>query len=304
MSDSGARALACLAALLFATAVEAEGPDCSAPAGVAEQAICASPGLGALDADVSSAYADLLGADPEAASRMDQRGWLRARDACPDQDCLFTVHDARLNEVQRELANIRAAQAEQPGAASPTELPTAYEAAPADGVSIESVATAPALLEEPSPSQSAAAPPVASASDAGAGAPPSAPAQASDGSGGVGQTIFFAIFLALSTLSVFVSIKARERYDYPVFMNAWNLVYAPVILLPLAALADGVEEPTKLLFLGTAVALYGFRVWQNMRNTDVLTGLIISICQSFVAVLVLLLYILSSSSKKTRRSRY
>jgi uncharacterized protein YecT (DUF1311 family) len=302
---------ALLVGILIAFAARAQGSDCAALGTSAELAVCESPGLRALDDGVASAYADLLKADPAGAARMDQRAWLRARDACPDQDCLFAVYDARLNELQREVVAARRAGsvADEPKIVSPAPLAEAEPAGPplseAEPPPTEPVETGPALTEAsreqggfPEGSPALGVDP--------AGATPAGASNQSSGntSGGLGQTIFFAVFFALSALSVFVSIKVRERYDYVVFMNAWNLLYIPVIALPLVALSDGIEPPTKALFLATSGALYAFRAWQNVRNTDIFTGLLISVCQSFVALLVLALYVLSSGSKKSRRSRY
>lgn len=85
-------AAACLA-LAAAAPADAAGPsfDCTGARSAAEMAICADPGLAALDLALAEAYAGALAvargldsgaAEAEQRLRAEQRGWIKGRDEC------------------------------------------------------------------------------------------------------------------------------------------------------------------------------------------------------------------------------
>ncbi|HBS50041.1 MAG TPA: hypothetical protein DEA05_08130 [Rhodobacteraceae bacterium] len=115
-----------LVALSFCCAVSApalaldEGPtfDCADPASQAEEAVCASPDLAALDRELARLY-DLAVQDPAlSGERLDelramQRGWIKGRDACWSSDlglptCVRNAYALRIHGLRGRYDGARA----------------------------------------------------------------------------------------------------------------------------------------------------------------------------------------------------
>ncbi len=86
--------IASAAALVWVGPVPAAGVDCGRASAVVERAICANPGLSALDARLAAQWDALASEDRDEA---EQRRWLRrVRDACRTDACLVDAYRRRI----------------------------------------------------------------------------------------------------------------------------------------------------------------------------------------------------------------
>lgn len=90
------------------TAVETQpGFDCARARAPVEHWICADAGLAHADRQMSASYQALRQRWEEDGSLVrQQRRWLRARNACPDADCVATAYAARNAALQQALAHV------------------------------------------------------------------------------------------------------------------------------------------------------------------------------------------------------
>lgn len=98
-------------ALAFFTAPAAAGMDCGQARTPTEKAICADPGLYALDAELGTIYGKLRATRTQQADalRQTQRAWLKQRDLCrTDAACLRQRYEARVAELQGQLSRAQA----------------------------------------------------------------------------------------------------------------------------------------------------------------------------------------------------
>lgn len=90
---------AVIIAFMCASAYAAEpGIDCGAPVGKAEQLICATPNLAALDEEVNTLYAQALPAGASWHRRLHEK-WLAGREQCDNAACLTASYKARSFEL-------------------------------------------------------------------------------------------------------------------------------------------------------------------------------------------------------------
>lgn len=100
----------------------------------------------------------------------------------------------------------------------------------------------------------------------------------------IGAVVTLILVLGGASLAVIGAIARRtyEKYEYRVFLNAWNLIYVVVLLLLVGAFfaaANGVGAALAVLL--PALGLLAFRAAMNVRNTSLKTGLAISAIQTF-----------------------
>ncbi len=110
----------------------AAGMNCSLAKTPAEKAICADPGLYALDAELGTAYGKLRAAQPQQADalRQTQRDWLRQRDLCrADAACLRARYEARVGDLQGQLARAQGYQPDETDRLALADLRQAVDAA-------------------------------------------------------------------------------------------------------------------------------------------------------------------------------
>jgi uncharacterized protein len=93
--------VALLLGLFLTQAVEAASFDCQKASSAVEKRICASEGLSTLDEHLGRYYSGALTRMGSAAEclRMDQRAWLKERNACPDVGCIEDLILRRLSEL-------------------------------------------------------------------------------------------------------------------------------------------------------------------------------------------------------------
>lgn len=113
------RAALTAAAALLALPVSASEPsfDCSIPASDAEQAICASDELAALDVELARLYRAAVDGPNMTASRRDelratQRGWIKGRDECWKaqgdlEACVRDEYALRIYELRQAYSDAR-----------------------------------------------------------------------------------------------------------------------------------------------------------------------------------------------------
>ncbi|CAB3915315.1 lysozyme inhibitor LprI family protein [Achromobacter deleyi] len=124
-----------LALAAFAAPAAAAGMDCGRARTPAEIAICADPGLYALDAELGTTYGKLRAAQPQQADalRQTQRGWLKQRDLCrADAACLRARYEARVADLQGQLARVQAYQPDDIDRLALADLRQAVDAARAN----------------------------------------------------------------------------------------------------------------------------------------------------------------------------
>ncbi len=110
----------------------AAGMNCSLAKTPAEKAICADPGLYALDAELGTAYGKLRAVQPQQADalRQTQRDWLRQRDLCrADAACLRARYEARVGDLQGQLARAQGYQPDETDRLALADLRQAVDAA-------------------------------------------------------------------------------------------------------------------------------------------------------------------------------
>jgi uncharacterized protein len=93
--------MALLLGLFLTQAVEAASFDCQKASSTVEKRICANKGLSTLDEHLGRYYNGALTHMASAAEclRMDQRAWLKERNACPDVGCIEDLILRRLSEL-------------------------------------------------------------------------------------------------------------------------------------------------------------------------------------------------------------
>lgn len=119
-------------AFAFSGTATAAGMNCGQARTPAEKAICADPGLYALDAELGTAYGKLRAAQPQQADalRLAQRGWLKQRDLCrADAACLRQRYETRVAELQGQLNRMQAYQPDETDRLALEDLRQAVEAA-------------------------------------------------------------------------------------------------------------------------------------------------------------------------------
>lgn len=91
--------------LLLTTSAQAASFDCAKAASKIEKMICADPELSKLDEEMVPFYVDAIKytADP-AGLKIEQRQWLKSRDACEGTDCLTKAYRSRIVALQTVLA--------------------------------------------------------------------------------------------------------------------------------------------------------------------------------------------------------
>jgi hypothetical protein len=108
--------------------------------------------------------------------------------------------------------------------------------------------------------------------------------------------------VALTSFTIFIARVSAQRYDYPLFLN-WNLVLWLVggVMLGLGALVvrdeANISMGAKAAVVAVASSLWLFAVWRNVKNTNVLFGLLISVIQLTFSFLAVGLFIFFNSGR-------
>lgn len=285
---AAAAALLGLSALAGPSA--AQTVDCARAAASVERAVCSYPGLTAMDESLAALYARLQrqGRDPRLQD--EQEAWRRERDACLDRACLYEVYERRLQALQEAAVGLQAV--EEASSAQPPAEPEAV-AAP----ELEAHAAAPPQPLDPPAGEPAAE---TTAAEPEPALVAEAPAVGEE-KGGLGAAIAVALLMAGICFSALGATRVHDRYGYRTFMNPWNLLYVPIFGLGLAGFSDDLSDAARAVIWLTAAGLLALRVRQNIAATDPRTGIVISLCQGFVAAIVLVLVVMSSGSRRRAR---
>lgn len=120
-------------------AAEAASFDCAKAATASDRAICANPGLSALDGELGTIYAQRVAANP--ALRQLERGWIAARTAgCGGNvSCLTSLTNAQISFLRSGAAQPPAALPRSAGACSLTrisQVDTRLESQPGSGSAV------------------------------------------------------------------------------------------------------------------------------------------------------------------------
>lgn len=90
--------------------------DCNKAATLVENVICSDEEISALDDALASSYANVLASSDDAGSiKLEQRNWLKKRNACQNKACLKTLYTQRIQELTRSKSASKETTNDQAG---------------------------------------------------------------------------------------------------------------------------------------------------------------------------------------------
>lgn len=288
--------------------------DCRQPRSETVAIVCRDPNFSAQDRQIDRAYRTALEQATEPNRVRDNHtAWSRSLSVCgSDRDCIGRSLDEQLEALEYAAASgrrERAAAAEYPqpepvyGPAPPIERKPA-EPSPEEAVDAASEFTPqePAADEVPVPvieafrhsesddSEGGRAVESISPSDATA-VPPSSISQMIGG--GVILGLIVAVLAALLATKALAD-RSMSRYGWPMILNWWNVLHLVAGFALWAGAAMG--SPIGGLVVATGIWLIVLAV--NVRKTDLLTGVAMSVVQPFVVAILFVIFQLSRSKPK------
>lgn len=105
-----------LAVLPVCLVAKAQGAsfDCSKATTKIEKMICADAGLSNLDEELTKAYLKAMEKAPDpVAFKLQQQGWLKERNVCPDAACLKDQYQLRIGELNRIISLVPLAEGQE-----------------------------------------------------------------------------------------------------------------------------------------------------------------------------------------------
>lgn len=256
---------------------------CSKASHPSEHAICADEGLAELDRRMAAEFENAVktSTDPDAA-RAAQRQWIaRSRDCGSDTFCLNDAYAGRLTELSKGQGSRILAGSEdyvEPAAAYSTPVTVGPEKA--------------------LPRTSNSTPPKGTAVDT------EVTGGTHNGDDGLASLIFggIALALALLVLALLLLIKyladyTTNRYRWPLILNWWNALHFAGAVLGMFVASIAGPAAGAVVFGGLWLVV----LLINIRKTNLLAGLAMTIIQPLV---VALLWVLCGAMKaKTERRR-
>lgn len=270
--------------------------DCRRASHPSEIAVCQNAGLAAVDRNLDAAFrAALKRSENPDGLRAEQRLWLRdLRNCGEDPFCLEETYADRIEALEN----------------GPAEADLTAEAGDGttDGLSADrgSEAALPVVEEssaepEMAPAEQEIVPSAGSRSDRQSDTPAtveresqrSAPEQTKRGVG-LGGLAFGALFM-LPILAVVGSLlvvrnlanHTMNRYNWPLILNWWNVLYLVGFLggffVGSLGIATGDAVPLGLGFFG---AIWLIMLVVNIRKTDLMTGLAMTLIQPFAVFII------------------
>ncbi len=289
--------------------------DCRQPRSETVAIVCRDPNFSAQDRRIDRAYRTALEQATEPNRVRDNHtAWSRSLSVCgSDRDCIGRSLDEELAALEYAATTGRreteAAEAGYPepapvyGPAPPIErkpaepspevaVEAASEFTPQDRAADEVPGP---VIEELRPSESndsegGRAVESASPSDANA-APPSSISQMIGG--GVILGLIVAVLAALLATKALAD-RSMSRYGWPMILNWWNVLH----LVAGFALWAGAAMGSPIGGLVVAGGIWLIVLAVNVRKTDLLTGVAMSVVQPFVVAILFVIFQLSRSKPK------
>ena len=268
--------------------------DCRRASHPSEVAICQDPDLASADRDLDASFrAALKRSENPDALRAEQRDWLRDLRECGDDPyCLYETYADRISALEAAPAERRL----NPDAALTEDLPSDrvpdVAASTADGTEGLSSDRAPDVVspiaDEPSAEASVA--PEAALADL-----PALPPTRSNKRGGglsslaIGAMFVLPILAVIGSLLVVRSLAnhTMNRYNWPLILNWWNALYLLGFLGALfvgsMGMATGDSVP---LGLGFFAAIWLVLLVVNIRKTDLMTGIAMTLIQPLAVFVI------------------
>ncbi|MAL89407.1 MAG: hypothetical protein CL683_10995 [Brevundimonas sp.] len=288
--------------------------DCRQPRSETIAIVCEDPTFSAQDRQIDSAYRTALeeATEPDRA-RDNHTAWTRSLSVCgSDRDCIGRSMDEQLDALEYAAASgrrERAAAAEFPGSEpaygpappvdrQPTEpsLEEALEvASDLMGQGAEGTEVSDPVADEVRPSENRSFEPdqaeeAVSPSDAGA-PPPSSMEQMAGG--GLILGFIVAVLAALLATKALADHSMR-KFGWPMILNWWNILHLVAGFALWAGAAMG--SPFGGLVVAGGIWLIVLAV--NVRKTDLLTGVTMSVVQPFVVAILFVVFQLARSKPK------
>lgn len=273
--------------------------DCRRASHPSEIAVCRDPELATVDRTLDSTFRAALERSENADNlRAEQRGWLRDLRLCGDDPyCLYETYADRIEVLKTG-----------PGAGG---LNPDVQNDPAEELSSDRVPDVVSTTEEePSPAQGAApiqqeiVPSAEARSEGPSAAPATAEAESqqrparTDGDGGlVGGGLILGLIVAV--LAALLATKAladhsMRKFGWPMILNWWNVLH----LIVGFALWGGAMIGAPLGGIVVAGGLWLIVLAVNIRKTDVLTGLAMTVVQPFVVAILFVVFQFSRNKPK------
>lgn len=270
--------------------------DCRRASHPSEVAVCRDPGLASADRDLDVVFRSALerSAQPDAL-RAEQRIWLSdLRNCGVEEQCLYEAYADRIEALEMGVA---ASGQPLDVEDAPTETP------PSAGVSDDALPMAeePSPALEVAPAQQEVVPAAVPPSDSRSGATEREDQRRPDQAAGVGELVGSGLILGLivAILAALLATKAladhsMRKFGWPMILNWWNVLHLVVGFSLWCGAALG--SPVGGFVVAGGVWLIVLAV--NIRKTDVLTGVAMTIVQPFVVAILFVVFQLSRNKTK------
>lgn len=269
--------------------------DCRRASHPSEVAVCRDPGLASADRDLDVVFRAALerSAQPDAL-RAEQRIWLSyLRNCGGEEQCLYEAYADRIDALETGVAasgqplDVEDAPTETPPSAGVSEaLPMAEEASP---------------VPELAPTQQEVVPSAEPRSASGSAAIEREDQRRPAQTDGVGELVGGGLILGLvvAVLAALLATKAladhsMRKFGWPMILNWWNVLHLVVGFALWCGAALG--SPLGGFVVAGGVWLIVLAV--NIRKTDVLTGVAMTIVQPFVVAILFVVFQLSRNKAK------
>lgn len=271
--------------------------DCRRASHPSEIAVCRDPELATVDRNLDAAFRAALNrsADPESL-RAGQRVWLADLRNCNDDPfCLYETYADRIDALKNDRVE---------GGRSPAP----QTAATADLSSAGGSDVLPLGAEEPSPAEEAAAAQPTTTADTRYENPSAAPAvveperpQRQGQTEGSGELFGGAVILGLLVVLLLALLATKaladhsmRKFGWPMILNWWNVLH---LVVGFALWGGGmIGAPLGGMVVAGGVWLIVLAV--NIRKTDVVTGLAMTVVQPFVVAILFVVFQFSRNKSK------
>lgn len=319
IKSSWAAGVACvllLSGVVVSSSAQAQASfDCRQPRSETVAIICRDAGFSARDRQIDRAYRTALEQATEPNQVRDNHtAWSRSLSICgSDRDCIGRSLDEELTALEYAATKGRL-EAEAAAAGYPEPVPVSGPAPPIDRNPVESssevaleaavepTAQEPTADEIVAPNSDEVRPLETSDSDGGRivefDAPPDAshsqPSSISQMMGGGLILGLIIVVLAALLATKALADHTTRRFGWPMILNWWNVLH----LIAGFALWAGAAMGSPIGGLVVAGGIWLIVLAVNVRKTDLLTGVAMSVVQPFVVAILFVVFQLSRSKPK------
>lgn len=268
--------------------------DCRRASHPSEIAVCRNPELATVDRNLDAAFRAALkrSADPDGL-RAGQRAWLTDLRNCNDDPfCLYETYADRIAVLESDLAEGGRNPALQTAATADLSSPGGSDVLPLGA-------------EEPNPAEETAAQPTTSDTRSESPAVPAVVVperpQRQGQTKGSGELFGGAVILGLLVVLLLALLATKaladhsmRKFGWPMILNWWNVLHLVVGF----ALWGGAMIGAPLGGVVVAGGVWLIVLAVNIRNTDVLTGLAMTVVQPFVVAILFVVFQFSRNKPK------